>query len=506
MTIKNILTRYWPIFTITVVGFCIRLWASIYQPIFSEEAFSLFEAKHWPPPYDPSYPPGYPMFLKFWTNFSTTLTWARLPNVIAGTLSIIIFWHILKKNFPRYADIGALLLAFSALHIHYSWVARPHAFMWLASMISMAHLLEIAKILKRRELPPTTYLLSYFLVNSFGALISHGYTMYLGGSLIALIVWAHRIAMLSTVWKQGKLQIFLISLHALLPIIQYSFIHDNLQPLIDSAAWIPDFSISAVISVFLTLLNSTKTLNGELFASAHIAVYITAIAIIMVVRMFCVFLSRKSLFSVILFLSAVVVALASVVTVYKLLDMTILQPRLLLPLNTLYILSLTVTIPELLRLIRRKGITRSGFFYESVFLAIFLAFGIRSNILLNFLPYYNHPDSVAAVTNLQYAQGAIAVFPRYETITVHYLFGLNTDTHALLAWADKLHNLKNTTDTDAFIKTIPVNTPMHVVLWPQGAALTPGAQAVVDYLMPRCQQQHFPNLVILDCAPLAQIP
>lgn len=489
------------------MGFCIRFWASTHQPVFSEEAFSVYEAKFWTFPYDPSYPPGYPLFVKFWTYFSTDLTWIRLPNVVAGSVSIVIFWQLLRRNLSTFhAHIGAFLLSVSALHIHYSWVSRPHAFATLSAILSLSLLLKIAKGIAGKKLPGTGLLAEYFIINTIGAFLSHGYTLFLAGSFVSIIIWLRQQAMLKAL-TSNKAVLFTVGLHCLLPIIQYGFIHGRIGPLADSAEWIPDISPEMIVSVFLTLFNTTKTLTGELYASSLVVVYITLIVIAVIFRALYLNLQKKHAFLAIMLISSTVTALVGALVVYNMVGLSILQPRLLLSLHILYIIGMVAAIPTLYKHLRhlRSSVTMHSI--EAIFLTVFIIFSFRSLLLLNLHPYYNTNEDIQTIKKLaDDTEGIVLVFPRYELITVHYLWGINDNVGKPLRYSYRLMNLPYDAPLNDYITLLPTGKPFTVIHWRNSGALTPGARRAVDMFIQLCPQKSVKNIDILSCPAIPPSP
>lgn len=489
------------------MGFCIRFWASTHQPVFSEEAFSVYEVKFWMFPYDPSYPPGYPLFIKFWTNLSTDLTWIRFPNVVAGSVSIIIFWQLLRRNLSTvHAHIGAFLLSISALHIHYSWVSRPHAFTTLLAILSLSLLLKIAKGIAGKKLPGTGLLAGYFIINTIGALLSHGYTLFLAGSFVSILIWLRRQAMLKAL-TSNLTNLITIGLHCLLPIIQYSFIHGRIGPLADSAEWIPDISLEMIVSVFLTLFNTTKTLTGELYASSLVVVYITLIVVAVIFRALYLNLQKKHAFLAIMLVNTTITAFIGAIVVYNTSGLSILQPRLLLPLHILYIIGIAAAVPALHKYFLHLRSSVSMQSIEAIFLTVFIIFSFRSLLLLNLRPYYNTNEDIQAIKELANdAEGIVLVFPRYELITVHYLWGINDNAGKPLRYSYRLMNLPHDAPLNEYITLLPTGKPFTVIHWRNSGALTPGARRAIDKLIQLCPQKSVKNIDILSCPAIPPSP
>lgn len=495
--------RYWILFFSLALGGAIRLWASIHQPVFSEEAFSIFESHFYPFPYDPSYPPLYPLFLTLWTKISTSLWWVRLPNVIAGTASIFLFWRMISTHLnKKFADLGAILISTSSLHIHYSWVARPHAFTMFVALISLAHLWHISDIIRKKKPMPHGIIGYYVLVNTIGALLSHGYTMFLTGSLLALIFWAWKSGALPYYWNTHKRGLALMSLHIILPVVQLACIIGRLQPLIDSAAWIPEFSIKSITSVLLTLTNVTKTLTGEMYATALISIYVSLAALFIVFHALYRASKTKIPFIVLLSVCVSITSIICCAVVYMAFDMTIFQPRLLLPIHLLYLLCLTVTLPVLISRFRYKTAFSSVHWHERIFIILFLMFSIRSLVLLNIYPYYTSPRIIKEIIELKKrTDEVILVFPRYEVITVKYLWGLSY-TYPSLRATDKLLALPNESTIEHYLRRIPQNRPLHILLLTPINELSPGAQEFIKQISPSCSARPVDNIAILSCPPL----
>jgi hypothetical protein len=193
----------------------------------------------------------------------------------------------------------------------------------------------------------------------------------------------------------------------------------------------------------------------------------------------------------------------SVGLIDALLGINTLQPRLLLPIHILYLMSLSVTLPSIVTAYReKKRFVRP---YETVFLAILLVFNLRSLVILNVLPYYNTRETIDTIQTLKHGTDhELLIFPRYQTITVKYLWGLANPSPPLLAVSDTLHGLSPQADAKTLATHIPLHKPITVVLWPYDAILSPGAQTLVEHLAPRCKKRTEAHLVILNCPPITE--
>jgi 4-amino-4-deoxy-L-arabinose transferase-like glycosyltransferase len=70
--------------------------------------------------------------------------WLRLPSVLFGTLSIPVFYVILRRwGGSALGLTGAALMAFAPFHVWYSQEARPYALLILLSLVAL-HLLQLA--------------------------------------------------------------------------------------------------------------------------------------------------------------------------------------------------------------------------------------------------------------------------------------------------------------------------------------------------------------------------
>lgn len=482
------------------IGLGIRVWASVTQPLFGDEAFSLYEIRFWQFPYDPSYPPGYPLFLKLWTGASDELLWARVPSVIAGTLSILVFWKILIRYFsPRTAAIGTLLLSLSALHIHYSWIARPNSITALIELLSLSQLFGIADQVKKKTLPTTRTLLLYFVTNAVGAFFSHGYSIFLAGSFATLAIWFLRYFTKKTLLDSFRSGIILLSLHLVLPIMQYFFIHGRVGPLVESAEWIPTFSVYSITSAFLALFNGAKTLTSEMWTAASITVYFTLMVLIILGRLFVSFLEKHHQFAALLFVVGIGSTLVGVGILDIVLGMNTLQPRLLLFLHMLYIMGLAVTLPELASAWRHR---LRRYTYETLFLLVLLAFNVRTLIKLNLMPFYNTQENIRVVTALKNAPDTtLLVFPRYQTLTVKYLWGLDDPYPRALVANDRIHALPQDASATQIAALVPSEKPLTILLWPYDAILPSAPRHFVERVSPRCKKNTYSNLAILNCPP-----
>ena len=503
---KTYISRYWILIISVILGFGLRYWASMTQPIFSDEAFSIYEARFWDFPYDPSYPPGYPLLLKLWTGASTNLFWARLPSVLAGTLSLIIFWQTLKKHVNlRSANLGVFLLATSSLHLHYTWVARPGGITALITVLSLSQLLGLADSLKSKVRLNPLPLILYLATNTLGAFVCHGFTLFLAGSLTALIIWIFRVGAWRETIRNNKTGIGILATHILLPIMQYAFVHARISPLVDSADWIPDFNFYSITSAFLTLFNGAKTLTSEMWTAAPITIFFSLIGIIIICRMLWATLYKRVMFLGILFVTVIVASLLGTMAVHTIFDMNILQPRLLMGIHIMYITGLSITLPSFFRITPKSQAVRLLHTYELMFIAVLLGFWVRSLFLLNIFPYYNDQYAIHIVQSMKNdTQSTVLVFPRYQILTVKYLWGLDNPYPTSLLVADKSNRLPQNATAEAFRALMPEGTPIKIIRWPSDATLSSGAQEFVNQLAPFCQKQQYRNIDILDCPSLPQ--
>lgn len=503
----NIISRYGILIGAVLVGIIFRFWSGMHQPVFSDEAYSIYESQFYPFPYDPSYPPLYPIFLHYWVKISTDLLWVRLPSIIAGTLSLVVVWRMLEKHINLHAaNIGVALLSLSSLHIHYSWVARPHALTAYIVILSLEQLWNLSKTIELRTIPSDKRLALYLMTNSIGALLSHGYTMFLLGSLTALCIWTIQKNMWSRLWKTRLRAAVIVLLHTLLPFIQFIFIGNELKPLIDSAVWIPNFSMHSVTSVFLTLFNGTKVLTGDLYSSTLIAVYTSLTVVCIMIHALYKTLRTSAPFIALLFMCSIGASLVAVAIVYSWLGMTILQPRLLLSIHILYILGLSVTIPAVIRNARKKYFFRSAYFYESIVLILFLVFNVRSLVLLNIEDYYMSRHVLSVINQLKSDQhSALIVFPRYHVLTIQYLWGLYT-THPALASAHSLLAIGDNQHISQYLESLPLHQPITMLILEDPSTLSSGAQEIIKRLTPLCKRGTIQAADILHCPPLIHKP
>jgi mannosyltransferase len=124
----------WPVLLWTAIAAALRLWHLGQESLWFDEAYSIWVAQGpmwdlatllaWKVPF-----PAYYVLLHGWIKlFGSGPVALRLLSVVAGVLTVPVFWQLLLRRFnPRVAVWGAALLALSPLHIWYSQEGRQYA-------------------------------------------------------------------------------------------------------------------------------------------------------------------------------------------------------------------------------------------------------------------------------------------------------------------------------------------------------------------------------------------
>jgi len=410
---------------IIVAGLLFRLWAAWHQPVFLDEAHSITEAKFYSfSGFDRSYPPLYVLLLKGMTFFSTRLFWMRLPSVFAGTVSIILLWHVTSRYLnKKIALIASFLLATSALHTHYSWVARPHAITTLCILASLFLLHGILRAVARNSEIPHGILLAYTLINAGGSANSYAYTLFLGASLIAVLVFVHIHSRTGYLRRHAKRIVPVVLIHTLFPLMQSIYLYPYAHGVLRSALWIPPYSISNVIGTLFTVTNSSGYITGELYASPYSITYASLVVLLLFFAVCIRYLHKHSRLISYLYITGLFVHVAGAGVLYSAFDMTITQPRLMFFFHILFLIGLSVVIADTLspKRLRVHGYT---LFTAIVLSLYFLSMNIYSFPRLNLSPYYNNPKDIERIKEIRVLHVPVYVFPPGEVLTVNYIWGL----------------------------------------------------------------------------------
>lgn len=140
---------------ILIIGLSLRL-ISLNQSLWLDEAINVRAATQFGPLYlitnyalGDFHPPFYHIVLHYWIKlFGQRELWVRLPSVIFGLITIVYTYYLSLKLFSQqkfniwgreieWANVPALLLATSGLHIYYSQEARMYSFAAMATVMSV---------------------------------------------------------------------------------------------------------------------------------------------------------------------------------------------------------------------------------------------------------------------------------------------------------------------------------------------------------------------------------
>jgi len=128
------------------------------------------------------HPPLYPVFMHYWIKFiGNSEAIIRLPNTLAGILTIFVMYYLSKKIFDRYVAASTVaLISLSGTAIYFSQEARSYSFLILFSAISTLLWLKIIKKINSEDIVNKELLLYGFV-----CLIT-AYLHYFGTALIYL--------------------------------------------------------------------------------------------------------------------------------------------------------------------------------------------------------------------------------------------------------------------------------------------------------------------------------
>lgn len=124
--------------------------------------------------WDVNHPPLYFLLLHFWLPAGQSEAAMRFPSVVFGALTIPAVYFIGRRVFcEKAALLGALIVAISPYHIHYSQEARPYA---LAAFLGSLSVLLFLKILRSGGGPWTWAAYTLLLT---GAIHTHYYGFFI---------------------------------------------------------------------------------------------------------------------------------------------------------------------------------------------------------------------------------------------------------------------------------------------------------------------------------------
>lgn len=160
------------LFSIILIGFCLRLFLVLDLPIWLDEAFTINHIKLSfleliNGQFDPTHPFGYYLFLKFWSIFSTNLQWLRASTLIFYLINSVLLYQIaLVAKQKNLAYFLVILYALSGYFLIFDWQARMYAGA-LTLMLTSWYFLQ-----KRKNL-------LFVLVNAIGLYFDYAFLWYL---------------------------------------------------------------------------------------------------------------------------------------------------------------------------------------------------------------------------------------------------------------------------------------------------------------------------------------
>jgi mannosyltransferase len=164
---------WWPIVTLTFVGGILRFWRLGHQSLWLDETLTFLDARVSLPhilagAVDPKIPPLYYLIVHCILPWGSGEALLRLPSAILGTLTIPVFYQVVRR-WCGYgvAVVAAGLLTFSPFHIWYSQEARPYILL-LFLAVAAVYFLQ-AHI----ERPRSMVLAAGFLLSAAGTFYAH---------------------------------------------------------------------------------------------------------------------------------------------------------------------------------------------------------------------------------------------------------------------------------------------------------------------------------------------
>lgn len=128
---------------IFIVGFGLRVFRLLHQSFWNDEVitFNISRLNFWEiavNPINSNFPPLYYGIIHTLFGFDNQELFMRLPSVILGTLSILLFYFLVRNWFGQTTGfIGAIMMAISPFHIWYSQEARPYALLLFLALLSI---------------------------------------------------------------------------------------------------------------------------------------------------------------------------------------------------------------------------------------------------------------------------------------------------------------------------------------------------------------------------------
>jgi mannosyltransferase len=133
----------WYVFCLTLLGLSLRIYRLDFQSLWLDEVITFVTANApfltiLTNPYDMNIPPLYYLTAHLILKIGYQEFFLRLPSVVFGTLTIPLFYLVLRNWWGRSsALIGMLLITVSPFHIWYSQEARPYTLLLLLAALSV---------------------------------------------------------------------------------------------------------------------------------------------------------------------------------------------------------------------------------------------------------------------------------------------------------------------------------------------------------------------------------
>lgn len=484
---------YFPIILIILVGFTIRLVAAAHQPLFFDEGYGIYDAVFGTFPFNNDYPPLYPVFLNIWLFGSKDLFWIRFPGVLSGTLSIFLIWRMCMRYLDKWAALPAAgLLAVSALSVHYSWLARPSAFIELYTICSVMTALRIHDELARTKTVGTNVLLRFIIINTIGSFTVWSFTIFVFAEIVTLFIF-HRSILISRIGIRSQ-KTFLLLLLTVIPITQFMLLHSQFTDLRDGSSWIAPFGPQSVTATLLAIMNMSPLLNGELYVAPQSALWTLMVFLVLAGIAYDEMLKRYT-FVRVLFWASIVSSITAAVTITGLYKIPTFVPRLLLFTMIFPILGGAVFLIRMKSLIRRNVYT--------VFLPLLtIGFGIIMNLVilydLDIRPYYNDPRDISILESLKTADRQVFIFPLQPVLhSISYLWGLVGVSQKNLESAWKLVDYADRPAGDTTWQKLARRS--YAVARDERSPLSTQEQNMFDYLSHGCHATRYGNFSVYLC-------
>lgn len=431
-----------PVALITVLGLVLRLLSALVQPVALDEAYAVFETRFYHFPFTSTSPPLFPLLFRIWTHISVNLFWIRLPSVIAGTLTIIIVWLLMRTVDRKTADISAFLAAVSPILVHYSWFARIYGVEILCIALSLLLFLQAIR---------GKHVVLLTAVNIVGCFISYGFILYLPAVFFSILVWRF-----STIKR--LILPFVLPAAAIAGLLIYALQHAAAIQAANS--WIPPFSLPNFAGMLAVLTNMSGVVTGTPIPLPYALLFLAGMIgyIVLTVR-----ISPKSLsfFRFLLPVGFVLILIASATTPSGI-------PRTFLFFHLFFLLSFSSILVSLIKKSRFLSIT---------LLTLYLAAIIPVYRAINIRPYYNNPSTLIAIAKAGIRPVYTIVTPKSNLPIVAYEWNLKNITL-----------LHDTTDRPPQKFTL-----FHIAT----TRLSAGAHQLMANK--NCNVEHAPGIVIYYC-------